>query len=205
MIAANSANAMLADDDYRVMPRPELADGDLAVSAVRSSHIEAIRQWRNAQLDVLRQSVPITADQQADYYARVIWPDKASKQPLNILLAIRRAGTVIGYGGLVHVAWEHRRAEISFLLDPAVRGSTDDEIALFIRFLGLMKRLAFEDLGLERLVTETYAHRTRYIQALEEAGFVREGRLRKHVRIDGKPVDSILHGCLAVGDERAVT
>lgn len=187
---------------YRCMPRAEVADGRFAVRAVEPQHIEAIRRWRNAQIDVLRQSYPITPEQQVEYYAREIWPSKDTAEPRNILLIYLEDGKPIGYGGLVHIAWEHRRAEVSFLLDPAVPSSDAELGALFAEFLKLMKELAFRDLGLARLHTETYAVRHVHIATLEVCGFRREGCLRHHVRIDGRPTDALLHGCLA--DDPAV-
>ncbi len=182
---------------YRCMPRAEIADGRYAVRAVEPEHIEAIRQWRNAQIDVLRQATPISPQQQIDYYAREIWPTKLVAEPRNILLIYMEDGQPIGYGGLVHIAWEHRRAEVSFLLDPAVPRSDAELAALFAQFLSLMKVLAFRDLGFIRLHTETYAIRHVHIATLEACGFRREGLLRQHVIIGGRPTDALLHGCLA--------
>ena len=74
---------------YRVMAhRPVLGDGPVVVRAVEPEHIEAIRCWRNAQIDVLRQSRPITADEQVAYFERAVWPDKRSDRPANILLGL---------------------------------------------------------------------------------------------------------------------
>lgn len=182
---------------YRCMPRAEIADGRYAVRAVEPAHIEAIRLWRNAQIDVLRQAAPITPQQQLDYYARAIWPAKTAAEPCDILLIYLEDEKPIGYGGLVHIAWAYRRAEVSFLLDPDVQ--RDDQVlaALFAQFLKLMKELAFRDLGLMRLHTETYAMRHVHIATLEACGFQREGCLRHHVIVDGCPTDALLHGCLA--------
>lgn len=182
---------------YACMPNPVLEAGSLSVRAVQKTEIEAIRQWRNAQIDVLRQAAPITPEQQEAYFARHIWPQFDSPQPDTILVSYRQEDRLIGYGGLVHVAWAHRRAEVSFLLDPVHIGDEKVVARYFGAFLGLMKRLAFADLGLNRLCTETYAIRPHYVAMLEENGFRREGVLRQHVWIDGKPVDSILQGCLA--------
>lgn len=189
--------AISGSGGYRCMPRAEIAAGRYAVRAVEPPHIEAIRQWRNAQIDVLRQAQPISPPQQAAYYAREIWPDKDAAEPRNILLIYLEDGRPIGYGGLVHIAWQHRRAEVSFLLDPAVAHDDDGKAALFARFLDLMKTLAFDDLRLARLHTETYAMRQAHIATLEACGFRREGCLRHHVWIEGRPTDALLHGCLA--------
>ncbi|MEQ8251850.1 GNAT family N-acetyltransferase [Oceanibaculum nanhaiense] len=186
---------------YACMPHPVLEAGTLSVRAVQKAEIEAIRQWRNAQIDVLRQAEPITPEQQEAYFATHIWPQFSKARPDTILVSYREEDRLIGYGGLVHVAWAHRRAEVSFLLDPVHIGDDKVVARYFSAFLGLMKRLAFADLGLNRLCTETYAIRPNYVAMLEENGFRREGVLRQHVWIDGQPVDSILHGCLAENGE----
>lgn len=182
---------------YACMPQPVLSDGKLSVRAVRPADIEAIRQWRNAQIDVLRQTEPISPEQQEAYFARHIWPQFDNPRPDTLLVSYLEGDRLIGYGGLVHVAWRHRRAEVSFLLDPVHIADEATVARYFGTFLGLMKRLTFADLGLNRLCTETYAIRPHYIAMLEENGFRREGVLRQHVRIGEQPVDSFLHGCLA--------
>ena len=173
-----------------------LTDGRYAIVAVQQNHIEAIRCWRNAQMDVLRQSHEITAEQQQNYFASTIWSELESTQPRNILLTFLKDDQPIGYGGLVHIAWEHSRAEISFLLDPAYLQPEQEYRELFLIFLGLMQRLAFEDLNLNRLYTETYSMRFHHIAVLEAFGFAREGTLKEHVYIQGRPIDSIMHGLL---------
>ncbi|HLS87157.1 MAG TPA: GNAT family N-acetyltransferase [Burkholderiales bacterium] len=166
------------------------------MEAIRPADIEPIRLWRNAQIRVLRQSAPISREQQEDYFRTQVWPEMESATPRNILLAYLKGEELVGYGGLVHVAWEHRRAEVSFLLKNDLASTPEEHTFYFPAFLRLMKALAFHDLRLDRLCTETYAIRPQFIQALEREGFRREGTLRHHVRIDGKPVDAILHGCL---------
>ena len=186
----------LANGSYQCMPREVLRHGRYSVTAVRTDHIEDIRRWRNAQMDVLRQPAPISPDAQEAYFASKIWPHKDSLQPGNILLSYSEDDVAIGYGGLVHIAWEHRRAEVSFLLGGDSEYDVDRRDLLFSSFLGLIQGLAFLDLGLERLWTETYAHRTGHIDTLERCGFRQEGVLRSHVHIAGAPTDAIVHGCL---------
>ncbi|MCP1500408.1 RimJ/RimL family protein N-acetyltransferase [Pseudomonas migulae] len=182
---------------YQVMPNPRLSDGVLDLRAVQPADIEAIRQWRNAQMDVLRQTAPISPEQQERYFVEQVWPQTESLEPSQVLVTLERAGVLIGYGGLVHISWPNRRAEVSFLLTPELEKNSDELIALFSRFLDLMKQLAFGDLGLRRLCTETFEHRTRHIATLEASGFRCEGRLREHVLVDGRPMDSFAHGLLA--------
>jgi RimJ/RimL family protein N-acetyltransferase len=186
------------DGPYRVMSnRPVLSEGSVAVRAVEPAHVEAIRLWRNAQIDVLRQSRSITPEEQVAYFERVIWPDKGADRPANILLGLFEDGRMIGYGGLVHIAWDYGRAEVSFLLATEIAQDEERVSTLFATWLRQMQRLAFDDLGLSRLTTETYAMRALHLRILDEAGFQREGLLRQHVRVDGRPINAVVHGCLA--------
>lgn len=182
---------------YRIMPRPHLKDGDLALRAVGPDDIEAIRQWRNTQMAILRQTTAISEEAQQRYFAEHIWPDKGSLHPRQILLAIEQRNKLVGYGGLVHIAWHDLRAEVSFLLEPSIEQSPVARGVLFSRYLRLVQELAFSHLNLLRLWTETYAHRSAHVRTLEGEGFRLEGRLRNHVIIEGKPTDSLLHGLLA--------
>lgn len=182
---------------YQCLPYPRLERGAFAVRAVQPGDIESIRQWRNAQMDVLRQSAVIEPEAQGAYFARHVWPTFADEQPAQVLLAVEESGRLIGYGGLVHIGWEHRRAEVSFLLDPVVAADEVSYRDRFSAFLALIKELSFAGMGFHRLFTETYAFRTGHIGTLEDAGFRLEGRLRDHVLIDGRFIDSLIHGCLA--------
>lgn len=182
--------------EYLCMPNPRLRDGALSIEAIKPSHIESVRQWRNAQMSVLRQANPITPEEQEAYYRKYIWPDKAAREPANMLLAYLEQGDLVGYGGLVHLAWRHRRAEVSFLLKTELTGDHDKYAWYFSGFLRLIKRLAFDELGLERLFTETYASRMHHIATLQASGFRLEGILKNHIWIEGQPIDSVLHGCL---------
>ena len=181
---------------YRVMPRACLGDDTLSIRAIREEDIESVRLWRNAQMDVLRQSEPISSEAQVRYFTEKVWPEQALREPAQVLLAIERQGVLIGYGGLVHIAWVHRRAEVSFLLDPSRTTDLTRYRSDFLAFLQLVKTLAFDDLKLQRLYTETYAIRQHHLSVLEAADFRLEGTLRQHVIIDGRPVDSLFHGCL---------
>jgi RimJ/RimL family protein N-acetyltransferase len=181
---------------YACLSTERFEQGDHAVVPVAAVHIEGIRQWRNAQMDVLRQAAPIMEAQQLQYFTNVIWPQCGLREPDNILFAFLHQGRHIGYGGLVHIAWAHKRAEISFLLDPVYVSQPAAYADHFLHFLELMTQVAFRDLALNRLYTETYAFRVHHISVLEAAGWRVEGTMRSHVIVDGTETDSILHGYL---------
>jgi len=181
---------------WNCLKRQRFEHGPYVILPVQPDHIELIRRWRNAQIDILRQSAPITRAQQETYYAHHIWPSMERATPSNILMALLHKGQLIGYGGLVHIAWEHQRAEVSCLVDD-IRAKHHGLYAEdFSAFIALIRCMAFDDLGFHRLCTETYAIRAQTIYLLELAGFRREGVLRDHVRIRGAFVDSIVHALL---------
>ena len=63
-------------------------------------------------------------------------------------------------------------------------------------FIRLIKKVLFEDLNFNRIFTETYDIRPHHISILEKNGFQLEGRMREHIQINNKFVDSLIHGFL---------
>jgi RimJ/RimL family protein N-acetyltransferase len=167
---------------------------------IREEDLESIRLWRNAQMDVLRQRAFISAHEQHAYYHNIIWPTFVQQQPKQVLFSYLYRQTCIGYGGLTHLDWEAGRGEVSFLLNPQrVQNPTIYEQD-FIHFLNLLFQVAFEDLNLHRLFTETFAFREVHIQILEKCGFKQEGVLRDHIYKGGEWHHSLIHGCLTGED-----
>lgn len=187
---------MQVQRNYRCLDDQAISAGKYALRVVQEADVELIRQWRNDQLDVLRQSAPISREQQKAYFQENIWPSMKKDRPCNILMTLLEEGKPIGYGGLVHIAWEHRRAEVSFLLDAIYAPDPQAYSRHFSNYLAMIKTLGFSVLNFNRLYAETYAFRHQHIQILESSGFRLEGRMRQHVIIDGNRVDSLIHGAL---------
>ena len=181
---------------YKCLKSQGVVSGHFVLKTIQDDDIEEIRKWRNEQIDVLRQSEPISSLQQKKYFEQSIWPTMELERPGNILLTFFEEGRRIGYGGLVHISWEHRRAEVSFLLDTAIAKDIQKRKRYFSIYLKIIKKLAFESLSFHKLTTETFDIRPDYIQALEENGFFYEGRLRQHVMINGEYIDSVCHAVL---------
>lgn len=168
-------------DDYQCVP-------------VNPTFIENIRIWRNSQQNVLRQNTKITKEQQKFYYKNNIYPDMKASNPKNILLGYLKKNKLIGYGGIVHISWEMNHGEVSFLLDPT--RSNDEMMYLqdFSAFLVLAKNIAFSNLGLTSLFTETYSFRNHHVSILEKSGFILEKTIKKNIKTDHGIYDSLIHG-----------
>jgi SAM-dependent methyltransferase/RimJ/RimL family protein N-acetyltransferase len=172
-------------DGYRFVP-------------LRRADIEALRTFRNAQIDVLRQAEPISPEQQRRWFDEQVRPAHASpRAPMLLASILGPGGDFLGYGGLTNIDWNAQRAEVSFLVDPQRAGDEDVYRADTTAFLAFLADWAFGALGLNRLFAETYAFRDSTIAMLEEAGFRHEGVLREHVVTSSGRCDSVLLGLLA--------
>jgi 2-polyprenyl-3-methyl-5-hydroxy-6-metoxy-1,4-benzoquinol methylase/RimJ/RimL family protein N-acetyltransferase len=181
-------------EKYICLSEEKYVLNDYALVALRKQDIYQIKEWRNVQIDVLRQKRLLTDAVQENYYQSAILPTYRQPFPRQILFSILRNEVCIGYGGLVNISWEDRRAEISFLVDHLRASNEAQYEGDFTNYLTLIKRIAFEELDLNRLFLETYDIRSKHIRIIENSGFSLEGRLRQHVTINGKKVDSLLHG-----------
>jgi len=181
---------------YRCLTEPVFHCGEYTLLSVRPKDIQSIRLWRNAQMNVLRQECEITPEAQEQYYAREIWPTMEEDTPRQILFSFLNRQTLIGYGGLVYLNWQAKKAEVSVLFDLSERSEAQYREQLSA-YLTLLKQAAFNDLKLHRLWTECYDIRPLHIAILEQQGFIFEGRLRDHEWIDGSYVDTLFHGCLS--------
>lgn len=150
-----------------------------------------IMQWRNEQINILRQSQPITAELQDHYFSTTVDKLFEEDQPSQILWSILLNDQLIGYGGLVHIDWESQNAEISFLINTERNADQKMFEEDFTVFLQLMEKIAFKMLGFLKLHTTCYdiPERAFYINVLTDNNFVLEGRLHKHLLINGSIKD----------------
>lgn len=172
--------------------------GTYKVTSIREEDMLVIKQWRNEQMDVLRQNQVLTDKDQLRYFSNVVLPSYSDPATRIILFSFFLNEELIGYGGLTNLDWINKRAEISYLVktDRSKEANAGQYTADFSAFLKLMKRIAFNDLELNRLYTETFDIRPLHIQVLQDNGFLYEGRMKEHVFINGRFVDSLLHGCI---------
>ncbi len=184
---------------YSCLSGTEWSFGPYSLRPIQFEDRVAIREWRNAQIEVLRQTYPLTVEDQSSYFAEVVRPQLSEERPAQVLMTLWFDGCLIGYGGLVHINWDNERAEVSFLLDTgrASQSSYSDD---FRAFLAMISEVAFEDLGLHRLTTETIVERDRHLKILEASGFMLEGRMIDHRKTDSGFADSVLHARLRDAD-----
>jgi RimJ/RimL family protein N-acetyltransferase len=181
------------DSGYHFFPDLTVisADSRYQLRPIHWNDRDAIREWRNAQIDVLRQMNPLSDNEQDNYFSNIVLPQFTEEQPEQILFAFIEDSHLVGYGGFVHIVWSDHRAEVSFLNDTH---RSDQKIFSqdWSEYLTLLVQLA-RRIGFHKLTTETYGIRTELIEILENFGFTQEGILQDHHRINGAPVDSFAH------------
>lgn len=178
---------------YLIDAKQEYSSEEISIIPLRNEDKELIRVWRNEQMYHLRQTKPLTAHEQDEYFENVINKLFEQQRPGQLLFSILLKGLFIGYGGLVHINWRDNYAEISFLVETSILENKKKYENLFSYFLKVMVDMAFRELCLNRLFTETYAFRKFHLGILEKNGFIFEGRHKSKVFIDGRYVDTIFH------------
>lgn len=180
---------------YEYFPGLAITRGRHALRPIAWADRIPVRLWRNAQISVLRQREPLSVDAQDRYFSEVVAVQMRLPRPPQVLFGYLEDSTLVGYGGLVHIVWEHQRAEVSFLTESS-RASGDTLRRDWLTYLDLLTVIARDLLGLHKLITETFETRIEIPPIIEEYGFQREGMLGDQYRIDGMWCASVIHGLI---------
>lgn len=151
-----------------------------------------ILNWRNSQIDILRQQAPLTKEQQENYFNTTVSQLFEQEQPNQLLWSFLLDGNLIGYGGLVHIDWEAMHAEISFLLSNERNASINTFKKDWSIYLQLISDIAFSELKFHKIHTYAYNIRDYYFEVMYDQGFIKEGQLKEHVIINGKLTDILI-------------
>lgn len=176
---------------YRALKKQTISKGRYSIVPIRSGDRYDIMNWRNDQMYHLRQSGPLTEENQDNYFDSVVSNLFNQKEPPQILFSYLEGNECIGYGGLVHINWIDRNAEISFLMET---GLEKEHFELhWTNFLGLLEKVAWEDLGLHKIYTYAFDLRPKLYTALEKAGFGLDSELKEHCFYDNKFLKVKIH------------
>lgn len=163
---------------YICLQQQEQHLGDFAIVPLRYEDRFLIMKWRNEQIYHLRQSQPLTADDQQQYFDNVVSKLYDNPNPDQILFSYLEKDNCIGYGGLVHINWVDRNAEISFIMDTKLEAEHFTEH--WSNYLTMLKVVAFDDLKLHKIYTYAFDLRPHLYTMLEANGFKREATLKEH-------------------------
>ena len=180
---------------YRCLDKQVFSLGAYSLVPLRYEDRFAIMRWRNQQIYHLRQRRPLTEEDQQRYFDQVVAGLYGQEQPDQILFSYLENRQCIGYGGLVHINWNDRYAEVSFIMDTA---REPEEFALhWTNYLTLLREVAFVRLKLHKLFTYAFDLRPQLYPVLEANGFVREATLKEHCLFEGQYKDVVIHSLWA--------
>lgn len=130
----------------------------MRLGVLTKEQCEEVRLWRNASMETLRTPYPLTAESQEAFYCEIVC-DRCSPHRYWGIFGTHGdsdgnknvCGMFLGMGGLTNISWENRLAEISLILDPAVRGKGLGEQAV-----DLILAEGFHRMGLKTIIAECY-------------------------------------------------
>ena len=177
--------------NYRCLNQNIFTNRDYSLVPIRMEDRYDIMRWRNEQIYHLRQKEPLTEAQQDRYFEDVVSKLFDQEEPDQILFSFLEGEQLIGYGGLVHINWEDRNAEVSFVLD--TRLETDFFAEKWKAFLSILKAVSFKQLYLTKIYTFAFDLRPKLYALLEDLGFKEEARLVNHRKTKKGYVDVLIH------------
>jgi RimJ/RimL family protein N-acetyltransferase len=181
--------------NYKCLSEREFVFEKHKLIPIRFEDRHLIREWRNQQIAILRQKEPLTAEKQNTYFEQVVAKLFEEERPPQLLFSFLEHGKLVGYGGLVHIDWESRNAEVSFLTSPERAKDVQQFVQDWMIFLKILKKIASHELNFVKIYTYAYDLRPHLYKPLTSSGFVEEARLKHHINVDGKFVDVLIHSC----------
>lgn len=176
---------------YKVLTQQIFEKDGFTLVPIRMQDRWDIMKWRNEQIYHLRQSKPLTPEDQDRYFKEVVAELFGQEKPSQILFSFLKNGKCIGYGGLVHINWIDRNAEISFIMDTALEDEFFEEN--WLRYLGLIEQVAFKELTFHKIFTYAFDIRPKLYHILENNGYLQEAILKEHCFFDNKYIDVVIH------------
>ena len=177
--------------NYKTLNQQVFGNGEYLITPIRHEDRFSIMKWRNEQIYHLRQSRPLTEADQDAYFENIVAKLFDQEKSNQILFSYLQDGKCIGYGGLVHINWVDRNAEISFIMDT----SLEQEYFQFhwSIYLSLIEEVAFNELRLHKIFTYAFDLRPQLYPILEKSGYRKEAVLKDHCLFEGDFKDVVIH------------
>jgi RimJ/RimL family protein N-acetyltransferase len=179
---------------YKCLTKQKFSLNNFQIVPIRDQDRYDIMKWRNDQIYHLRQSKPLNKESQDIYFDNVISRLFQLENPEQILFSYLQNGICIGYGGLVHINWVNKNAEISFIIN------TDLEKKYFHKhwgiYLKLIEDLSFNNLRFHKIFVYAFDLRDKLYQVLESASYINEARLKEHIFFNENFIDVLIYSKL---------
>ncbi|PCE66558.1 GNAT family N-acetyltransferase [Sediminicola luteus] len=181
---------------YKVLDVQKLNKGNFSIVPIRFQDRINIMKWRNEQIYHLRQNAPLTIEDQINYFNNVVAHEFDEPYPKQILFSFLEDNNCIGYGGLVHINWIDKNAEISFIMETELE--KDYFRQHWHTYLGLIEKVAFENLKLHKIYVYAFDLRPHLYDILKDYSYFEDARLKDHCLFDGSFKDVVIHSKIAL-------
>lgn len=179
---------------YKALIKQEFQKGEYCLKPIRYKDRFKIMKWRNEQIYHLRQSEPLTEKAQNSYFENVVASLFEHEKPDQLLFSFLKKDKLIAYGGLVHINWIDKNAEVSFVMD------TDLEKSEFSKnwseYLNLIEQVAFDDLNFRKLYVYAFDLRPHLYSTLERNSYFLDARLKEHCFFNDEFKDVLIYSKL---------
>ena len=176
---------------YKILNNQDFSIDEFSIVPIRDSDKFDIMNWRNDQIYHLRQSKLRKKKDQKKYFENVISKIFIQEKPDQILFSFLNKDKCVGYGGLVHINWIDKHAEISFIM------KTELENMFFKKywtiFLDLIEKVAFNELSLRKIFIYAFDLREHLYKVLENSNYRFEARLVDHHLFNDEFIDVVIY------------
>ena len=182
---------MIFPNQYKALSKNIFKSQEYQIVPIRYKDRLNIMKWRNEQMYHLRQSELLTEESQERYFQDIVSKLFNQKEPDQLLFSFLKNDKIIGYGGLVHINWTDRNAEISFIMDTNLEKNYFE--ILWSNFLKLIEQVAFTYLDFEYTFTYAFDLRKKLYPVLEKSNYLYKKRLKKKLQLGEKWFDVVIH------------
>lgn len=179
---------------YKILSKQYWSSGKFSLVPIRMQDRYDIMKWRNEQIYHLRQDKPLTKEDQDKYFNETVAKLFDQEKPNQILFSFLEDKKCIGYGGLVHINWVDRNAEVSFLIDTKLEKYKFEHY--WSDYLILIEKIAFDELYFHKIYIYAFDVRPHLYPTLEQNSFFLDARLRDHCYIDDQFRDVVIYSKL---------
>jgi hypothetical protein len=176
---------------YNCLHNQSFSNDTYSIVPIRMDDKLDIMKWRNEQIYHLRQNKLLTEEDQVKYFENVVKRLFEEDKPNAILFSYLERDKCIGYGGLVHINWIDKNAEISFIMNTELE--KDYFQFHWVSFLSLIEQVAFTELCLHKIYIYAFDLRPHLYSAVESVQYQKETVLKEHCYFRDKFIDVVIH------------
>jgi len=175
---------------FKALENQVFSIGRHSLVPIRFEDRMEIMTWRNEQIYHLRQDKVLTIQDQDSYFRNVVDKLFEESEPTQLLFSFLEDNKCIGYGGLVHINWIDKNAEISFIINTQL----EEQLAYYWHlYLQLIEKVAFNDLKLHKVYTYAFDVRPQLYSILLQSGYNEDARLKDHCLFKDNYIDVLIH------------